>query len=75
VCARLNVAVGHAHATASRDVETEELSVYDDGNVTEAVGEHVDVVLGWDSNRNLELAREIRWAVPVQRVGGRREGV
>ena len=46
----------HTHATADADVEALQLAILaDNGNETEIIGEHVDVVCGWYGNSDFEL--------------------
>mmetsp|Transcript_15739 Transcript_15739/g.40733 ORF Transcript_15739/g.40733 Transcript_15739/m.40733 type:complete len:284 (+) Transcript_15739:476-1327(+) len=59
----LCVAVSHAHATASSDIEAKEFTIDHHRNVPKTVGENVDIVQWRDCNCHLELTREVRWAV------------
>ena len=46
----------HAHTTAGRDVEAGKVAVLvNDGNKTDVVGEDIDIICRWNSNRNFEL--------------------
>ena len=52
----LLVSMRHTHATADADVEALQLAILaDNGNETEIIGEHVDVVCGWYGNSDFEL--------------------
>ncbi|KAJ2512809.1 hypothetical protein GGI11_004620 [Coemansia sp. RSA 2049] len=69
---RLGVVVCHAHAAADHDVVADNaLRVVENGNQSEVVGNNIDVVLGRNGNRNLELARQIRSAVQRLAIGNR----
>ncbi|RUP45739.1 hypothetical protein BC936DRAFT_147803 [Jimgerdemannia flammicorona] len=64
-CARVGfgVVVGHTHATTDSDVISDELVAFGNGDVTEIVGVHIHVVVGWDGDDDLELARQVGEAV------------
>ena len=63
----LGVAVAHAESAANGHVVSREFPVFDDRDVTEVLGEDIDIVGGGDGEACLEFAREV--GVAVHRLG------
>ena len=59
----VNLAMGHAHAAADRDIVAGYLALLDDGDVTKVMCEDIDIVRRRNGNNRLELARQVNGAV------------
>ncbi|MNC23514.1 hypothetical protein D3C75_715430 [compost metagenome] len=57
------VAMGHPHAAANRDIEPGKLAVFQNGDKTKVLGEHIHIIGRRDCEADFELARQVDRAI------------
>ncbi|EEQ39375.1 conserved hypothetical protein [Clavispora lusitaniae ATCC 42720] len=59
----LGVVMSGAHTTASKKIKSNNFVILNNGNQTNVMRIYIDVIVRWNSDDDLELSWQVRWAI------------